>query len=94
MKKPRRFKIVPMAGKTIDYDGQRYVLIGSEPYRRKDGQLSVILSWKSACPECGDPFVVTTGLVIRHLNRRCPLHHKKGQPVASGKRRRQGGRRG
>lgn len=80
------FRVAPMAGKAIRYRGQRYELIGSEPHRRCDGTLSVILIWRSQCPECGASFTTTSGLVTKHLTRRCPRHRWPGVPV-DGKRR-------
>ena len=76
------FRIVPRSGKIIRYQNQSYRLVGSEPYRRRDGELSVILTWQSSCPECGGPFTTTSGLVTRYLTRRCPRHRKAGKPVS------------
>jgi len=76
------FRVVPWVGKIIRYRNQHYELIGSEPYRRRDGELSVILTWQSQCPECGATFTTTSGLVTRYLTRRCPSHHKAGKPVS------------
>jgi hypothetical protein len=76
------FRVVPLAGKVIRYRDQPYRLVGSEPYQRSDGELSVILTWQSQCPECGATFTTTSGLVTRYLTRRCPQHRKAGKPVS------------
>ena len=75
------FRTVPMAGKKIQFKDQRYMLIGSEPYRKRNGELSVILTWQSQCPECGEFFTTTSALVARYLIRRCKKHRKAGRPV-------------
>jgi hypothetical protein len=46
----------------------------------------LILTWRSACADCGDAFTLTSGLSVRHLNRRCPAHHRPGVPVRAARR--------
>ena len=75
------FRITPKAGKTIKVEGQVYRLIGSSPYEKAEGELSVILTWESRCAECGDTFTTTSALITKYLNRRCSKHRKAGHPV-------------
>lgn len=77
-----RFTSIPTAGMVLDLRGQTYVMTGTRSHQRKDGLQTEVLKWVSHCSECGQPFEVTTSLVICYLNRRCPLHHRPGR-VAS-----------
>ncbi len=83
--KPIRFTQPPVPGHAFVYQGQRYVLIRSEPYVRKDGQHSRLLTWQSHFADCGQPFVQTTGMGIYHVNRRCDKHKSPGRLVAGGR---------
>lgn len=69
-----RFAEVPPVGTTIWLKGnQEYRLVGSEPYVRRDGQTSAVLTWATVDPETGEPFGVTTGLTFREFPaRRAP----------------------
>jgi hypothetical protein len=89
-----KFRVVPMAGKTIDYRGQEYKLIGSAPHRNRKGELSVILTWKTHCLECGVAFTTTSALCTKYLTRRCPKHRKAGKGVVMKKTSSRGGRYG
>jgi hypothetical protein len=80
------FQAAPPTGTVIALSGQRYELIGQRPYRRQDGQLTAVLTWRSACADCGGAFTLTTGLSVRDLNRRCPAHHRPGVPVRPSRR--------
>jgi hypothetical protein len=81
------FTAAPAIGTVIYLDGQRYELISTRPTRRKDGTPTTLLTWSSECPRCGNPFMLTTGLVTKSLNRRCePCRARAHRPV-SGKRR-------
>lgn len=84
--KLRSFYVEPTIGELIMLDGQRYELIGIEPYERKNGVQSHLLEWESHCADCGQRFTIKTGRSIKHLNRRCDLHKKSGVPVAKRRR--------
>jgi hypothetical protein len=75
------FRITPKAGKTIKVEDQVYRLIGSAPYAKAEGELSVILTWESQCAECGETFTTTSALITKYLSRRCRKHRKAGRPV-------------
>ncbi len=76
-----RFNTVPEPGLVVTDRGQEYELIMTRPHRRKDGTPTVVLTWRSRCATCGEPFTVTTGLSLKDLNRRCPRHHRPGLSV-------------
>ena len=76
------FNISPPLGTVLMVQGQRYVLVGTEPFRRNDGTSTTLLKWASHCPVCADAFVASTPLKTRYISRRCPKHHRAGVPVA------------
>ncbi|WP_286864859.1 hypothetical protein [Sphingobium sp.] len=80
------FRSPPSIGTVVVLDGQKYEMITSAPHQRKDGTATSLLTWATNCPDCGQPFQVTTGLVTKGLNRRCADHRQALKPV-SGKRR-------
>jgi hypothetical protein len=41
-------------------DGRVFVLVGEEPYQRKDGVMTTLKVWRSNCAVCGAPFTVKT----------------------------------
>lgn len=75
------FTATPAVGTVFMRAGQRYELIRQAPYQRRDGRLSVLLTWRSHCAECGELFHITTGLATQAVNRRCPKHHQPRVPV-------------
>lgn len=79
------FLTTPPVGTIMKLDAQPYVLVAVEPYRRKDGQQSKLLTWASDCPDCQSRFEVKTGLKGKDLTRRCPEHRNPN--VAVGKQR-------
>lgn len=81
------FESVPAAGTVVMLDEQAFELIGSKPHLRKDGAETVLLIWRTACAECGDPFECPSPLVTSGLTRRCIEHSQPGKPVGrTGKR--------
>ena len=65
---------VPAPGSVLAVDDQRFRLIAAEPYTRRDGTASALLTWSSACPTCGTEFEVRSGLRTKALTRRCEVH--------------------
>ncbi len=62
--------------------GQVYHEVDRVPYVRKDGCVTEIVIWRSACAECGAPFEVRTPARFPdYMNRRCKVHRKSGVPV-------------
>ena len=84
-----QFPEPPPLGTILLVGPQRYDLISMEPYQRKDGKDSTLLYWHTHCPDCNAPFIATSSLTVRDLNRRCETHKSPGKWVA-----RKGWRRG
>jgi hypothetical protein len=69
-------------GICIRWKGQPYLLMGIEPYRRRDGKPSRVLLWRSWCAECGETFdFKAPHRKLRDPSRRCQLHAKPGLRV-------------
>jgi hypothetical protein len=62
-------------------EGQVYRLERVEPYQRRDGMMTSIAVWSSACADCGAPFVFTEPLGRFPGNRRCTAHQAPGRRV-------------
>lgn len=80
-----RFDAEPPIGTVIKLDDQAYVLVVSEPYRRKDGSMSRLLTWHCECAQCSAPFTIQSGLSVAALNRRCVKHKRPGQRLNRGR---------
>ncbi len=76
----------PAIGSVLTADGQRFCLVAAEPYTRRDGSASMLLTWRSACPTCGTEFEVRSGLRTKSLTRRCEAHRTAG-PIGKRSRR-------
>jgi hypothetical protein len=84
------FSKPPRPGTVLMVEGQRYEVVRTEPYRRKDGRMTTLIVWQTWCAETGHPFELTTLLTAKSINRRCPGHRSPGRAVsAAGKKRRQ-----
>lgn len=70
------FSDAPLIGFVMYDGGQRYEAINVEPYVRKDGQGSFVVTWASECMDCGAWFEFTSGLKQKAANRRCHKHRK------------------
>lgn len=66
------------------YRGQRYVIVGSIPYTRRDGTRTTLTRWRSWCPRCGDPFEFSMPTTATKFepNRRCQKHKRPGSHVS------------
>lgn len=66
-----------------EYLGQQYLEVERFTRPRRDGSVSEIIVWQSACPECGTPFTCTTPATATTFkpNRRCQVHKRPGQRV-------------
>jgi len=79
----KTYKQVPKPGEVFMLEGQRYELIETLPYTRKnDGKASHLLIWQTHCAECGESFQIKTSMIIRGVNRRCEKHRAPGRYVA------------
>src|SRR6516164_3041009 len=65
------------------YDGQRYELVRTEAYTRRDGSETTLSVWQSECPVCGEAIEVRTPKRARKFepNRRCRKHRRPGVRV-------------
>jgi hypothetical protein len=64
------------------HDGQRYELVRTEAYTRRDGGHTILAIWRSACPTCGEMFETRTPVRARRFScRRCPRHRRPGVRV-------------
>lgn len=70
-----------MMGAVREHKGQRYTCTASVPFTRRDGTVSAVLTWQSACADCGEAFAFRAGATKWEPNRRCKLHRKPGQRV-------------
>lgn len=66
------FDRLPLIGTILRLDRQDYRLVEIQPHIRQDGALTVLLRWKSECPNCSKAFEVTTPMRGQGLMRRCP----------------------
>lgn len=76
---------VTATGKTRKFRDQVYKCIGLEPYERIDGSRTMLSLWRSACAECGRPFVTSLPAKARRFepNRRCREHRRPGVRVVT-----------
>lgn len=44
------------------YKGRAWVLVGREPYTRKDGTVTELLRWQTPCAVCGTLFEIKTSV--------------------------------
>jgi len=72
------FETAPAVGTILTADDQRFRLEAAEPYTRRDGTASALLTWSSSCPTCGAEFEVRSGLRTKSLTRRCEEHRTAG----------------
>ena len=90
----RQFHVpgVPAVGILLLVDDQRFSAIAVEPYKRRDGGDSFLITWSSTCASCGAAYEVRTGTGGQIPPRRCrpcrpankspyPLSGRPGQPV-------------
>lgn len=69
-----RFARPPAIGTAIVHDGQEFEVAAVEPYVRKDGADSAVLTWRTACRECGAPVEFKLGKELRIVRRNCDEH--------------------
>jgi hypothetical protein len=48
----------------VNKDGRVFTFEGDEPYRRKDGSMTMLRLWSSDCVKCGEQFVVKTPATV------------------------------
>jgi hypothetical protein len=62
----------------IIYREQQYELLRLQPYKRKDGEMTIIAIWVSRCPECDAEFQTRTSIGRPPRIRRCEAHRAPG----------------
>lgn len=74
--------MTPPVGFKISLDGQDFHLVEVGPHTRTDGSPSFLLTWKTACPSCGDGFTIVGGMSFGAPDRRrCTACRQPGKPV-------------
>lgn len=63
--------------------GQTYLAGQEREHRRRDGQTTTLVEWRSNCADCGRPFTFWTTMPSTHFwpNRRCEIHKRPGVRV-------------
>ena len=66
-----------------DYRGQRYVCRYTRPHVCRDGRVTILARWSSACADCGDEFSFFVPIQAARFepNRRCHPHRRPGHRV-------------
>lgn len=72
-----RFARPPAVGTAILHDGQEFEVVAVEPYVRKDGAASALLTWRTPCRVCGSPVEFKLGKELRATRRNCDEHKWK-----------------
>jgi hypothetical protein len=72
-----------LIGKQKMFQGQVYLCIDIEPHTCRDGRETRLAVWRSACAECGGPFVFRLPVSHRKFmpSRRCTKHRRPGVRV-------------
>ena len=79
----------PERGTIATVDGQRFELVRTDPYVRRDGSVVDLLVWRSWCAECGDEYFVRTSSTAQGgVVRRCGQHRRQGKKLIPGSTRR------
>jgi hypothetical protein len=78
-----RFARAPVVGTAIEHDGQVFEVAKVEPYTRKDGCSSHLVTWRTRCLDCDAAVDLICGLPLVLKRRRCDEH--KRQPFGSTK---------
>ena len=73
----------PTVGDVFRFDGQDFKVAKVEPYVRRDGEKSIVVTWHSSCPECATTVINTSGFAARFPRRRCPAHLSPRRKVNS-----------
>ena len=76
------FPSPPPVGTVISFSEQTYKLVGTRPHCTLAGKETLLLLWRSACPECDQNFIYETSLKFSGPNRRCELCVRPGVRVS------------
>lgn len=73
----------PTIGRSVEHDGQRYVLAGYREHIRRDGGKTTLVGWQTICPCCGRSFVAVVPARAPKFqpSRRCARCKQPGKPV-------------
>jgi hypothetical protein len=72
-------------GSVVMLGDQRYTLIGTQSFRRRDGSAGLMLRWRSACPDYGCEFL--TASMLGSPTRRCRAHRQARRTVGAHRKR-------
>jgi hypothetical protein len=61
-------------GSRLDASGQLFVATAVEPYTRRDGAPSQLVTWRGHCATCGAPYDVKGSRHASHLPKNCEQH--------------------
>jgi hypothetical protein len=65
-------------GDTLAIGGRTATVAAVDPYTRKDGSASQLVTWRMDCAACAKPFTFTGGRFLRSdTSRRCPACRPK-----------------
>ncbi len=72
-----RFVTAPPSGVAIEWDGQEFEIVSAEPWTNRQGEQTAVLTWRTPCRACGEPFEFTSGRTLQHPIRNCPAHRMR-----------------
>jgi hypothetical protein len=61
-------------GASLLANGREFVAAAVEPYTRRDGTASQLVTWRGQCALCGAPYDVKGGRAAKHLPLNCEQH--------------------
>ena len=71
--------VPPLPGARHYFYGQPYMVVAVAPWRRRDGTLSAVVNWLTACASCGQSVTFRTGIHGKIDVRRCKTCIKRRQ---------------
>lgn len=60
----------------VGINGRFYTVADIQPYMRRDGEASWVVTWEGRCATCDAPFLVKEGCYPSRMNVRCVDHHR------------------
>jgi hypothetical protein len=72
----------PTPGDTVAIREREYLCVGVEPYTRRDGVASFVITWRGWCWKCGEVFAAQTGLRGNAPPESCKAHRGEASPAA------------
>jgi hypothetical protein len=72
---------VAPVGFAISINGQRFDVVGHEPFTRQSGETVTAMVWQAECATCGEGFRAFSVPGQFAGVRRCEAHRQPGKPV-------------